>query len=240
MVTTRTKVSLAAFAYRTLSLGRRALGKGNQVQVRRGGFQWSLDLSEGIDFSIYLLGGFEKSTSATLRQLVKPGDTAFDIGANIGAHTLGLACSVGPRGHVFAFEPTDFAFTKLQANLALNPGPQSNTRAYQTLLTDAADVPVQKHIYASWPLEDRGAVHAKHRGQLASTSGASADTLDRFVERHRIDRVDLIKIDVDGHELPVLRGGLTVLTRLRPRLVMEMSPYIHAEEQSSFADLIRL
>src|SRR5262249_25839775 len=145
-----------------------------------------------------------------------------------------------PRGQVFAFEPTEFAFAKLQANLALNPELQSNTRAYQILLTDRVGQPIQPQIYASWPLEDRGAVHAKHRGQLASTSGASAQTLDRFLEEHDIEQVHLIKLDVDGHELPVLRGGLAVLTRLRPTLVMEMSPYIHAEEQNCFSDLIQL
>jgi len=83
-------------------------------------------------------------------------------------------------------------------------------------------------------------VHPKHRGRLATTRNASVDTLDLFAARHNIDRLDFIKIDVDGHELPVLRGGLGLLTRLHPILLMEMSPYVHAEEQNSFADLLAL
>src|SRR5208283_4389599 len=105
MLTTKQKVWLAARAYRCVSLGRSALGKGNGATVSRGGLRWQLDLSEGIDFAIYLLGAFERSTVITLQKLVKPGDMVFDIGANIGAHTLGLARSVGPAGRVYAFEP---------------------------------------------------------------------------------------------------------------------------------------
>jgi FkbM family methyltransferase len=240
MLTTKTKVTLAGLAYRAIALGRTALGRTNQVRVRRGGFWWCLDLSEGIDFSIYLLGAFEKSTVATLQKLVKPGDVAFDIGANVGAHTLGLAKSVGANGEVYAFEPSDFAFAKLRANLALNPELAARTQTSQVLLasSDAETCPDQ--IYASWPLESQQSVHPKHRGRLVAVTGARVDTLDHFVERHRVDRVSLIKLDVDGQELPVLRGGFNTLRRLQPTLLMEMSPYIHAEQHHSFSELINL
>ena len=240
MLTTKTKVSLAALAYRFIALGRSLAGKDNSATVNRGGLRWSLDLSEGIDFSIYLLGAFERSTVVTLQKLVKPGDVVFDIGANIGAHTLGLARSVGPAGHVFAFEPADFAFTKLQRNLALNPDLETRTHPRQILLAAVASEPAQPEIYASWPLEQNDSVHPKHRGRLATTRNAVVDTLDHVVAREGIDRLNLIKIDVDGHELPVLQGGLGMLTKFRPVLVMEMSPYVHAEERNSFAALVAL
>jgi FkbM family methyltransferase len=240
MLTTKTKVSLASLAYRCISTARSVAGKDNSVIVNRGGARWALDLSEGIDFSIYLLGAFEPSTAATLQKLVKPGDVAFDIGANIGAHTLGLARAVGPNGRVFAFEPTDFAFEKLERNLALNPALADHTFAAQILLVASPSDRTEQEIYASWPLENTHGVHPKHRGRLVTTRNAAVDTLDRFAATHNIDRVDFIKIDVDGHELPVLRGGLGVLTRFRPMLLMEMSPYVHAEENSSFAGLVDL
>jgi len=207
--------------------------------VRRGGVRWSLDLGEGIDFSIYLLGAFERSTAATLRALVKPGDAVFDIGANIGAHTLGLAKSVGPGGRVVAFEPADFAFQKLLRNLALNPELEQRTQASQVML-GSGTYKALGGVYASWPLERVDSVHPKHRGRFVSTQGATVDTLDGFVERQRINRINLIKMDVDGNELPVLQGGRRVLREQRPIIVMEMSPYVHAEEQHSFAAMIEL
>ena len=239
MLTTKTKIALAGLAYRTIAMSRGLFGKGNQAVVRHGGLRWSLDLEEGIDFSIYLLGAFERSTASTLRALVKPGDTVLDIGANIGAHTLGLARSVGAKGKVFAFEPADFAFQKLLRNLALNPELEQRTHASQAMLGSGTEKP-RAGVYASWPLEKVDSVHPKHRGRFVSTQGAVADTLDGFVERQGIGRINLIKMDVDGNELPVLQGGRRVLHEQRPIIVMEMSPYVHAEEQNSFAAMIEL
>lgn len=240
MLTTKTKISLASVTYRVIAAGRALAGKNNLVTVRRRGVMWRLDLREGIDFSIYLLGAFERSTVITLEKLVKPGDVVFDIGANIGAHTLGLARSVGPTGRVFAFEPTEFAFDKLQRNLALNPELQARTDPRQVLLAASPTEEAPKEIFASWPLEQDASVHPKHRGRPVSTRNATVDNLDRVVANEHIERLDLIKIDVDGHELPVLQGGLGVLKKFRPLLLMEMSPYVHAEERNSFSELVAL
>jgi len=239
MLTTKTKIALAGLAYRTIAKSRGLLGKSKQVEVRRGGVRWRLDLEEGIDFSIYLLGAFERSTVATLRELVKAGDVVLDIGANIGAHTLGLAKNVGAAGKVYAFEPADFAFQKLLRNLALNPELERRTKASQVMLGSGAEKP-PNGVYASWPLEKVDSVHPKHRGRFVSTEGAVVDTLDGFVAREKVSRINLIKMDVDGHELPVLQGGRSVLREHRPVIVMEMSPYVHAEEQNSFAAVIEV
>jgi FkbM family methyltransferase len=240
ILTTKMKITLAAIAYQAVVMGRKIVGKSDCATVRRGGTQWDLDLNEGIDFSIYLLGAFERSTVRTLRKLVKPGDIVFDIGANIGAHTLGLAQSVGPTGRVFAFEPTDFAFAKLKRNLVLNPNLLARTDARQILLAAQVNAPRQTEIYASWPLKTDASVHPKHRGRLVTTLHASVDTLDRLVEREGIERLNLIKIDVDGFEYPVLKGGLRTIAKFRPLLVMEMSPYVHAEQNQSFEALVAL
>src|SRR6202790_1787134 len=234
MLTTKAKVSLASLAYKFIATGRAVAGKNNCVTVRRRGLMWSLDLSEGIDFSIYLLGAFERSTAITLEKLVKPGDVVFDLGANIGAHTLGLAPSVGSAERVLHFDPPRFAFEQLKRNLALNPELQARTYPRQVLLAAAPAEDAPKEIFASWPLEKDASVHPKHRGRLVTARNATVDTLDRVVAREGIDRLNVIKIDVDGHELPVLQGGLAVLTKFRPVLVMEMSPYVHAEEHNSF------
>jgi FkbM family methyltransferase len=240
ILTTKTKVAAAGAAYRVISLARSIAGRDKCVDVRRGGMNWHLDLSEGIDFSIYLLGAFERSTVATLRKLVRPGSIIFDVGANIGAHTLGLARSTGPEGHVFAFEPTDFAFAKLKRNLALNPELELRTHAYQILLASDPGMALPAKIYSSWPLAGNEPVHPKHRGRLSTTSDALVDTVDGFVTREGIARLDLIKIDVDGNEYPVLQGASRTLARFGPTLVMELSPYVHAEQNQSFATLIEL
>jgi FkbM family methyltransferase len=239
-LTTKTKISLAGMAYRAIAAGRAVLGRGDHVIAERGGLKWDLDLREGIDFSIYLLGAFERSTVVALKKLAITGGVIFDIGANIGAHTLGLARSAGAKGRVFAIEPSDFAFTKLKRNLALNPELELRTQAYQLLLAAEVEAPLPPTIYASWPLLAKEPVHPKLRGRLSTTSNARVDTLDAFVERLGIDRLDLMKIDVDGHEYPVLKGGAKTLARYRPALLMEMSPYVQDEQSHGFPALVSL
>lgn len=234
------KVLLASIAYEGVSRARRLAGKSDQAEVTRRGIRWSLDLPEGIDFSIFLVGAFEWSTALTLDKLVKAGDTVFDIGANIGAHTLPIARKVGAGGRVFAFEPTAFAFGKLKKNLSLNPDLQARVEACQTMLTDDPGAAVREEIYSSWPLRAGEGHHPKHQGQLTATSGASTDTIDSFVERNRIARLDLIKIDVDGDEYPVLHGGIETLRRLRPTILLELAPWVHEEQGNSFAAMIDL
>jgi len=237
-LTTKTKIVGARAVYRALRILGLAAPPGERVRVQRSGIQWELDLGEGIDFAIFLLGAFERSTLNALKELVKPGHTVLDIGANIGAHTLHLANAVGPEGRVFAFEPTDFAFGKLTRNLAINPGLQQRVVASQLFLVDELGRQRQTEIYSSWPLEEVGDQHPKHLGKLQSTSNASTETLDLFAARNNFSRVDLIKIDVDGHEHPVLKGGRELLKKFAPTLVMELSPYVHSEEGNSFKELI--
>jgi FkbM family methyltransferase len=240
MLTTKAKVRLAGVAYRFISLGRHLIGKDDSAVVQRGGIRYHLDLNEGIDFSIYLLGAFEPGTQKTLQKLVKPADVVFDIGANVGAHTLSIARSVGESGKVYAFEPADFAFAKLQRNLALNPELQARTFPQQILLAaNSADSP-PREIYASWPFQSVEPVHPKLRGRLVSAERATVETLDNFVRSKAIARLDLIKMDVDGHELPVLQGAAETLHRFRPTLVMEMSPYIHAEFHHDFGNFVEI
>jgi hypothetical protein len=92
MLSTIQKINLAKVAYYLVVVARRILGRSSQnIEVTRSGIRWYLDLKEGIDFSIYILGGFEPSTLRLYNKLVKSGDVVLDIGANIGSHTLPLA-----------------------------------------------------------------------------------------------------------------------------------------------------
>src|SRR5687767_12418481 len=102
VLSTRTKMFLARVAQGVVMAGLRIVGQGPEVIVRRGGLRWKLDLEEGIDFAIFIMGALEPSAVAAYRDLVRPGATVLDIGANIGAHTLPLAKAVGPTGRVLA------------------------------------------------------------------------------------------------------------------------------------------
>lgn len=239
-LSTKSKIALAKIAYQGINLLRKPLGLGNQVVVNRRGVKWQLDLREGVDLSLYLLGLFERSTVLAYSRLIKPGDTVLDIGANIGAHTLHLARCIGSRGKVIAFEPTTFAFNKLVKNVSLNPTLSPRIITEQIMLVGKSGVDLVSGIYSSWPLANQNGLHKKHGGRLMPTSGASATTLDEYLIRNKIEKIHLVKLDVDGYEYLVLRGGMSMIKRERPPIIMELAPYLFAETGYSLEKLLNI
>jgi FkbM family methyltransferase len=241
MLSTKTKIRTAAVLAQAVRITRRIGGSTSDlVEVKRGGLRWRLDLNEGIDLSIYLLGAFERSTVVMYGRFVRPGAVVLDIGANIGAHTLHLARLVGDGGRVYAFEPTIYAFEKLKRNLALNPNIASRVTAEQIMLTDRPDAKVEAEIYSSWPLSGGGGLHAKHLGRPEATTGSRAERLDDYLEKAEVQRLDFIKLDVDGFECHVLGGGLASLKRFQPIILMEFTSYLLQERGRSSDELLSI
>ena len=232
------KIAAARAIYHAIHAGRALLGRTDQEIVVRNGVTYSLDLSQGIDFAIFLANIYERQTRAALRKLVAPGSLVLDIGANIGAHTLHLAQLVGPSGLVMAFEPTDFAFRKLSRNLELNPSLATRVKAYHCFLTASDGVNVPDAIYSSWPLAVEAGLHAKHLGREMLTEQAQARSLDSILSERADRKVQLVKLDVDGFECDVLRGATAMLRDVRPTFIMELSPYVLEERGTSLDELL--
>jgi FkbM family methyltransferase len=240
-LSTKTKIACARAASAVVRGSRRLLGQPNRAIFRRGGLNWELDLTEGIDFSIYLLGAFEPETVRAYQRLLQPGHAVLDIGANVGAHTLPLAVAVGPEGRVFAFEPTDFAFGKLRRNVELNPSIAPRIELNQALLAATVDVEPPASIASGWPVAGgTDGLHAVHLGRPETLAGARVLTLDGWFASSGVERVHFIKLDVDGHEIDVLKGGRDFLGHCRPLILMEFTPYIFEENGHSFGELLEL
>jgi FkbM family methyltransferase len=229
----KTKLVLARILNRCLRLGRGLAGKDMRAVCRRGGVRWDLDLNEGIDLCIYLFGAYEGPVRRNYRSLIRPGAVIFDIGANIGAHTLPFADFAAEGGRVYAFEPTDFAFAKLRRNLALNPRLAGRVHPKQRLLVENDRTAPPPTICASWPVNrwtspvTEADIDAWHLGRGMALAGASLATADRCFEEEGLDRLDLVKIDVDGNEASVLRGFRRALAAHRPAIVIELAPSVH-------------
>ena len=226
--------------YRAIRSCRRLVGKSDIVRVRRRGIAWQLDLAEAIDLVIYLQGQFEPASARAYRQLLRPADTVLDIGANVGAHTLPLAQAIGPGGKLIAFEPTRYAYEKLLANIELNPQLAQRITAEQIALGRKAESEYHAELYASWDLAQAGDRHPKHRGLRKATTGASMYRLDSFLAERGIEKVDFIKIDVDGYECDVLCGAEQTLGRWQPTLLVELAPYVLEDRGSSLDEYLRI
>jgi FkbM family methyltransferase len=238
VLNTSQKVKLARILSLAVRGSRRLIGLPSHAEVLRGGIRWALDLKEGIDLAIYVLGGFEVQTLRRYEQLVKDGAFVFDIGANIGAHTLPFARLVGSTGKVIAFEPTEYAFRKLQLNVSLNTFLSSRITTMQMMLVADERDPIPEATYSSWPLERLKDLHEEHLGRLMSTRGATCRTLDGILDSLKLPKIDFVKIDVDGNEHKVLRGASNTLNRFRPIIMMELAPYVYRDNPDDFDNML--
>jgi FkbM family methyltransferase len=237
---TLTKVRVAGVLYRAVRRARRLMGRSpDTVTCTRGNVMWALNLRDGIQLSIYLFGAFERTTARALARLLPIGGVAVDVGANIGAQTLPMARRVGERGRVIALEPTAWAIEGLRRNLSLNPALTRIVTVYAAALVAPGEAPAPEY-YSSWPLDRSERQHAIHCGVPHSAAGSVALTLDELVAREQLTRLDVVKIDVDGHEVRVLRGADTTLSVLRPSMVLELAPYALEEHGDSFEALVAL
>jgi FkbM family methyltransferase len=241
-ISTKSKIAIASVISKIIRTARSMIGLKNKTHFKRGRILWDLDLGQGIDFAIFLQGGFEPETIKTYKKYVVPGSVVLDIGANIGAHTLPLAKMVGDTGKVIAFEPTDYAFGKLKKNLSLNGALASRVTAIQALLVGTLSEEIPEAIPSSWPLErisdKEGVSHPIHGGTFNSLSGAVTIRLDDWFEKNSVDRIDFIKMDVDGYEIGVLEGASQTLAKHHPVIVMEFAPYIFEERGRKFSELV--
>lgn len=239
LFTAKQKIRIAGCLYRLVSKARALAGRPTQAVVTRRGIRWKLDLKEGIDFSIYLLGAFEPVTLRAYTRMLRPGAVIFDIGANVGAHTLHFAKLTGPDGQVHAFEPTDFAFNKLQQNLALNPELRPRVRPVQAFLVNRSGTPTPTAISSSWPIDQPANDQSNDHGGRPMTLGPAVSiTADEYCRREGISHVDFVKIDVDGFEPTVLQGFEETLRRCRPVILMELAPFVYPSLEE-FTNLLR-
>ncbi len=216
-----------------------SLNKDRTVIAQRDGIKYELDLNERLDSQIYYYGCFEPDTVAIINKYVKEGMTAFDIGANSGCHTLRLAKLVGKEGKVIAFEPIAWAWQKLERNLSLNGF--TNVILERVALSNEGRDNQVVHFCASWPL------NAASPDNLRPTDGGrwmedvvDLITMDSYVQNHGINRIDFIKLDVDGYEYKVIQGGINSIKKFRPVMIIEFGKYTLKEAGDSLEDLIDL
>jgi len=142
---------------------------------------------------------------------IQPGDVVFDVGASYGSYAL-TACAMGAT--VYAFEPEKTVFDDLVRSVVLNDWSERC-------------IPVNKGL---WSSETR--IHmesyAPHWPKLSISGSYVLDTLDHEVAAAGLKQLDWIKIDVEGAEEHVIRGGMGTLSKFRPKLLIECHIFLDA------------
>ena len=157
-----------------------------------------------------------------IKNSLKPGDIAFDVGAHKGAYLNVMRKCVGKQGTIVGFEPQLILFEYLSSvKKTLH---WSNARIEHLALSDKEGklklyIPANKIRQASSP----GAtlLSSKSQQDTDRIEEVDAETLDHYIERHQLKPV-FLKIDVEGNELRVLEGGIEYLRTARPKILVEI------------------
>ena len=192
-----------------------------------------------IDRNILIFGTYDLDLHLALERMIQPGMVCMDVGANLGEMALHMARKVGPAGAVHAFEPVESVRARLATHVERNAR-QDVVRVWPIALSSATG---QAEIaYADASQDNQGLASivnlSDKPGPLRMTIPTM--TLDEFVQRHAIDRLDLMKIDIQGAEYALLEGGRESLPRLAPDLLMEISPDDLRHASRTSRDLCRM
>ena len=160
----------------------------------------------------FLLRWNEVQSVAACRRFIREGMTVVDVGAHIGYYTRLFSELVGPSGRVLAFEPEPENFALLRQNL--RGAKYKNVEMFNCALADRGGT-------MSLHLSSGHSNHSLIKGYTESAGSTKVDvvTMDAFLDQHGIDRVDFVKIDVEGAEPLVLAGMQKTLARC-PDLAM--------------------
>lgn len=202
--------------------------------IARNNINFEVDLTEGIDLSLYLFNNFQSHVYENKYVQLKSDDVIFDIGANVGIMSLNFA-NKAKTGKVYAFEPTHYALKKLQRNIELNPELAKNIIVTNCFVSAKSDVNPNIVAFSSWSLTNRTEKdHEFHLGTPMSAEGVPSITLDDFVSKNNLTKLDFIKIDTDGHEYEVFLGAKNSISTLRPKIIFELGLYVMYEKNFDF------
>ncbi len=190
------------------------------------GFDMVLDLHDpAVSRPLLLAGDYEPHVTHALLGLLRDDTHLLDIGANLGYFSL-LAAAKCPHGRVFSVEPDPQNFRAFSASIALNAF-GGHITAVQTAASDEdgtatlSDLGNAANRGARFTAKTRSALEARVHGPAPTFTEVRMARLDRLFAG---ERIDVVKIDVEGHEPPALRGAEGLLRECKPAILLEFSP----------------
>ena len=187
-----------------------------RVRVERLGLALELDLRDNLQRTVYFTGTYEPGLLRLLERELRPGDVVVDVGAHVGVHALTAARRLRELGggRVVAFEPAADSAAALRRGAAAN---RLEVEVVEAGLGEEAGT-IELFGDPRYGAFDAGVRSQFGEGEPAAT--APMLVFDEWAADDGLDRLDVVKLDVEGAEILVLRGMRETLRRLRPRLVV--------------------
>lgn len=186
---------------------------------------------KGVELALYQQGTYEEGTVQVLQEMLKPGDTFLDVGANIGWMSLIGARAVGNSGRVIAVEANPKTLPILQHNVEINQA--DRVEIYGLAVSDQ---PGSARLFENWNVNRGGA------SLLAQDDSpgieVTVETLDRLFSPDT--PLHVVKIDVEGLEPQVIRGGANWFRQQLPVFVFEISAIRQFEKGASGMEVLEV
>jgi FkbM family methyltransferase len=184
----------------------------------RYGINYKLNLNDYQSWVLYFYSDSDSSFGCL--KYIRQGDLVIDVGGNIGQTALMMAKAVGAKGKVISFEPFAETHDRFQKNLSINPN-ISNVRLEKLALGEKA---AELEMYVENE-KNSGGNRIKPQGEKTSSDiqKVTTVTLDEYYSKVGAGKISLIKIDVEGFEMKVLRGAQELIKKSKPDLFVEVN-----------------
>lgn len=189
-------------------------------KVKRAGIFYELDLNDYQEWLVYFY--CKTDSSLDVIHYLNQSEVIIDIGANIGQTSLNIykeQKSKGLNPRIYAFEPFPSTFEKLQKNIGLNNSMTGISIHQAGIGAQEGELNMIRHCETN----SGGFRISNQTNDRTEYVRVPIITLDSFVAEHQIDRIDFIKIDIEGFEYEALKGMRTTLEYLKPTLFLEFS-----------------
>jgi FkbM family methyltransferase len=199
-----------------------------EVNVQRRGLRWSLNPADYACSHLYWLGTKDVWEIYHMKRLLRPGCVVIDAGANFGYHAATLATALNRQCRVIALEPHPANYARLVRHMLWN-GLQDVVDCHELGVSDAVGT-------GAMVMPEGNSGHAR----IVRDGGdrnVAITTLDDFVARASLHRLDAVILDVEGYEDRALRGATKMLQRYRPLIVVELWPPV-MEQQGTAVEAV--
>lgn len=175
-----------------------------------------------LDRQVIAYGDYDAPLHRFIDRHIEAGMVCLDVGANIGLMSVHMARRVGQEGTIFSFEPVPNVYKRLGQHIHANHV-EDHTQLHPVALSNVSGEAEIHYGSETRTNQGEASLVATTDRKLERKCMVETVRLDDFVERHGIERIDFIKVDIEGAEPLFLEGAQNVLTSMKPILCVEVS-----------------
>ena len=204
-------------------------------EFHRARLSFRTDFSQAIAKTLFFYGYYEQNVTSVLLRMLNSGQSVIDVGAHLGYWTMHMASAVGERGRVISFEPNPRMYGELAVNVAMN-----GFNNVHTVCAAAAEQSGHRAFYSrSMERSVVGSLVAHDEATGGTTFDVKTVSIDAYCDEQRLDKIDILKMDIEGGELMAIPGMSAGIAAGRYcRVLLELHPKQLAANESSAMELL--